>query len=313
MSYAKRWCDYDQCCEFEPRSWNQVYCYDVEKCGGCSRKAENERRRVNEAALFEIPREYKTLKIPKTKDGYKIIIVNDTQIPFQDDKTLRAVEGFWNDFQPDLELYNGDILDFYNISDFSKNPTRRFKVQDELDATHQWLFNRANAVPSARRILIDGNHEDRLRRWLWKYGADIASLRDMTLDKLLDLEDLGVENIPYNSVVDFLGYRVEHGYKSSASKAYPVAVARWMAIATGSSGLCGHTHHFGTYSWTDAKGTHSYIENGCLCRLDLEYAPFPNWQQAFTYGVVKNNKVHLVPVMIYEDGFMTNGEWYSRR
>ncbi|KKL23405.1 hypothetical protein LCGC14_2425750, partial [marine sediment metagenome] len=115
------------------------------------------------------------------------------------------------------------------------------------------------------------------------------------------------------SVVDFLGYRIEHGYKTSASKAYPVNVSRYMAIATGSSGLCGHTHHFSTYAWTDASGSHSYIENGCLCRFDLEYAPFPNWQQAFCYGVVKNNKVHLVPIQIYPDGFRAEGEFYPRK
>ena len=309
MGYAKRFCNYDQCCEFEPRSWNQIYCVDCR----CKRKVENERKRADEVASFEKPREYTTLRIPKAPNGYKVLIVNDTQIPFQDVRTLEAVEKFWTDFQPDLELYNGDIMDFYSISTFDKNPSRRFRFQDEVDVTHKWLFGRCEANPKARRILIEGNHEDRIRRWLWKYGPDIAGLRALELENLLELEDLGIENIPYMSVVDLLGYRVEHGFKTSASKAYPINVSRFMAIATGSSGLCGHTHHFSTYAWTDASGGHSYIENGCLCRFDLEYAPFPNWQQAFTYGVVKNNKVHLVPILIYPDGFRAEGEWYPRR
>ena len=64
--------------------------------------------------------------------------------------------------------------------------------------------------------------------------------------------------------------------------------------------------------------THSYIVNGlvvhnCLCRFDLEFAPFPNWQQSFCYGMVKNNKVHLTPIHIYPDGFIANGEWYPRK
>ncbi len=531
----------------------------------CKRKVENERKRTDEVASFEKPREYTTLKIPKAPNGYKVLIVNDTQIPFQDVRTLEAVEKFWTDFQPDLELYNGDIMDFYcpvvgtkiltadlkwvrvenlkvgsklmsfdeqgaangggrkiregtvtrltfvsapvyrvelddgtvlrctgehkwlqlykgnvvwrrtvelyqqkearswqvpklirflpvweanddnylggffdgegtvssgpglsvaagqvpgnviegvksrlveqgfnfgvtthdrsaenyqdmehvtlqggyadtlrflgvtqpkrliekkahfgqrlqqmdaveivsieldgehmiaqlsvdpptyfaegfgahnSISTFDKNPSRRFRFQDEVDVTHKWLFGRCEANPKARRILIEGNHEDRIRRWLWKYGPDIAGLRALELENLLELEDLGIENIPYMSVVDLLGYRVEHGFKTSASKAYPINISRFMAIATGSSGLCGHTHHFSTYAWTDASGGHSYIENGCLCRFDLEYAPFPNWQQAFTYGVVRNNKVHLVPILIYPDGFRAEGEWYPRR
>jgi len=262
---------------------------------------------------FDQPREFRELVIDEAPDGYRAIIVNDLQIPFQDKATVEAVSHFWDDFAPDLEVYNGDIFDFYNISSFDKNPTRRFKLQDELDESFGWMDSRAEANPNARRVFIEGNHEDRLRRFLWKFSSELSNLRALEFEELMHFEELGVENLKYMSVLDFLGYRIEHGYKSSASKAYPVNVSRYMAIATGSSGMCGHTHHFSTYAWTDANGSHSYIENGCLCLFNLEYAPFPNWQQAFTYGVVKNNKVHLVPVQIYPDGFRAEGEFYPRR
>ena len=105
----------------------------------------------------------------------------------------------------------------------------------------------------------------------------------------------------------------EVGYKTAMSKAYPVDVARWMAVATGSSGLCGHVHRFGHYAWRDARGSHSYIVNGCVSKLSLEYAADPNWQHAFTYGVVHQNKVHLTPVQVYPHGFRAEGEFYPRR
>jgi len=276
------------------------------------RKAENDRKRLDEANLFDDPREFKTLNIRSAPDGYRVIIINDTQRPFHDKRTLEAVEHFWDDLKPQLEVYNGDIADLYTISDFNKNPSRRFTLADELADTRGWLEARAEANPDARRVFIEGNHEDRLRRWLWK-NAELAGLPELALERLLGLEDVGAEVLPYMSVLDFLGFRIEHGFKTTASKAYPTSVARWMAHATASSGLCGHTHHFGIYSWTDAKGSHSYIENGCLCRKNLEYAPFPNWQSAFTYGIVQRNKVHLFPTQIYEDGFFANGEFYPRR
>lgn len=301
-------CTFDGCHEFEPVTPNQIYCSQCH----CARKARNARRRVDEEEKFEQPRLFRELHIPKAPNGFKIIVVNDIQIPFEDRRTLRAVEHFWDDFKPDLEVYNGDIFDFYMLSTFDKNPSRRFRLQDELDAARRWLFNRATANPNARRIEDDGNHEDRLRRWLWKFGEELQGLRALRLEALLGLDEVGVEHLDYGSVVDFLGYRIEHGYKASASRAYPINVSRYMATATGSSGLCGHSHHFSTYSWTDARGSHSYIENGCLCRFDMEYAAFPNWQQAFTYGVVYNNKVHLVPVQVYSDGFRAEGEFYRR-
>jgi len=304
----KRRCAWDGCCEFVPHSWNHYYCREC----GCKRKAENAARRQNDDAKFEQPREFKELPIRSAPDGYKVLIINDLHRPFHDVASLTAIEHFWADFKPDLEIYNGDIADFYCISNYDKNPSRRFHLQDEMDDTAAWLERRAKANPSARRIFIDGNHEDRLRRWLWRHGTEVSSLRALTVEEQLKLKDSGFEHLDYMSVVNLLSFRIEHGYKATASKAYPVNVSRWMAIATGSSGLCGHTHHHSKYSWTDSRGSHSYIENGCVCRLDMDYAPFPNWQHGFCTGVVHRNKIHLSPVLIYPDGFRAENEFYER-
>ncbi len=267
-----------------------------------------------DAKKFERPREFSELIIDDVPDGYKMLVVNDTQIPFQDHKTLRAVHKFWNDFQPDLEVYNGDIIDMYSVSSFDKNPTRAFKLQDELDDTYEWLFSRAEANPNARRIFIEGNHEDRLRRFLWKEATDLSSLRVLNFEELMRFKELGMEDLTYMSVLDFLGFRIQHGWKASGgSTPWPINVGRFMAQKEGSSGLCGHTHRASIYCWTTSRGSHSYVENGCLCRFDLEFAPFPNWQQAFSYGEVKNGKVHTKLVQIYPDGFIANGEFYPRK
>jgi hypothetical protein len=301
-----RQCEFEGCAEtFFSTSPHRRYCD--------RHLDENLRRRERHDALFETPREFSEVKIRDVPDGTKILIVNDTQRPFHDTKTLAGVERFWNDFAPDIEIYNGDITDFYECSIFDKNPSRRFHLQDELDDTHRWLAGRAEKNPKAQRIFIEGNHEDRLRRWLWRFGKELSALRALDVAELLGFDELKIHGLKYMSVVDFLGYRIEHGYKASQSKAYPINISRYMAIATGSSGLCGHSHHFSMYAWTDASGSHSYVENGCLCRFDLEYAPFPNWQQAFTYGVVAKGKVHLVPVQIYRDGFRAEGEFYPRK
>lgn len=300
-----RTCVFPDCdTPFETTSHNRKY---------CDTHSNNRIRTYEQKALqFESPREFVELKITSVPEGTRVLIVNDLQRPFQDEATLEPVEKFWDDFSPDIEIYDGDIADFYDISTFDRNPSRRFQLQDELDDTRGWLTHRAERNPKARRLFIKGNHEDRLRRWLWKYGKELAALRALDVDQLLGFDELKIEGLEYMSVVDLLGYRIEHGYKTSASKAYPINVSRYMAIATGSSGLCAHTHHFSMYAWTDARGSHSYIENGCLCLFNLEYAPFPNWQQAFTYGVVAKGKLHLVPVQIYPDGFRAEGEFYPR-
>ena len=222
------------------------------------------------------------------------------------------MEHFWDDLKPDLEIYGGDIHDLYTISPFDKNPSRVFSLQDELDIVRGWLEKRAKRHPNAKRIFLEGNHEDRLRRWLWRHGPELSSLRALDVEELLGLKELGFQHLTYRSVVDVLGCRIEHGYRASKSAAYPMNVAQLMARATNSSGLCHHTHRVNIVHWTDARGTHSYRESGCLCRMDLEFAPFPNWQHSISFGHVHYNKLHLTTVPIYEDGFRAEGEFYPR-
>ena len=303
-----RKCAYDDCCEFEPVSWNHIYCT---RCG-CRRKLATDVARVDKESQFEQPLEYQELNIRSAPDGFKVLIINDLHRPFHDRKTLTCIENFWNELKPDLEFYNGDIGDLYCISQYDKNPSRKNSLQDEFDDQRGWLEHRVKKNPGARKVYDPGNHGDRARRWLWKFGPEMSSLRSNDLSEQLGLKEMDFEVINYGSVVNFLSFRMEHGYKTTASKAYPLNTSRWMAIATGSSGLCGHTHRFSHYAWTDSRGSHSYIENGCVCMLGMEYAPFPNWQHAFTWGVVYQNKIHLRPTLIYPDGFYADGEFYRR-
>jgi hypothetical protein len=46
-------------------------------------------------------------------------------------------------------------------------------------------------------------------------------------------------------------------------------VARLMGLSTQSSGVCGHSHGLNTFRWRDARGSHSYREGGCLCKMNL--------------------------------------------
>ena len=307
-------CAYPGCdCVFETTNAAQRYCKCPEH--DCTRKARigADRKRQDSSDLFEQPLEFKTLSLKRLPDGFSILIVGDTHIPFQDGPTLACVEKFWDNFKPDLEIYNGDCTDFYSISPFDQNPSRLFSLQDELDMVRGWLAKRAIRNASAKRIYIEGNHEDRLRRWLWRHGPDLQSLRALDVGELLGLNELGFAHLTYMSAVDVLGFVVEHGYKASKTRSvYRMNVAKLMAQEKGTSGLCNHTHGLGTYYWTDLRGTHSYRENGSLCRQDLEYAPNPPWQWGFTYGVVHKNKLHLTTVPIYEDGMRCEGEFYPR-
>jgi hypothetical protein len=233
----------------------------------CTRKARTEYQRNRDAApdLFEQPLEFKTLSFKRLPDGFTVIIVGDLHIPFACAATIECVERFWNDLKPDLEIVH-EVADFYAISPFDTNPSRIGKLKDEIKLGRDWLEKRANKNPAAKRVFMEGNHEDRFRRWLWRHGEDLAGLEGLTVEEQFKLKELGYEHLTYRSVTDVLGCRIEHGYRASRSAAMPQNVAQLMARATNSSGVCGHTHRINAVHWTDARGSHSYRESGCLCR-----------------------------------------------
>lgn len=249
-------------------------------------------------------------KVVPVKAGDRLVVFNDCQVPFHDYATLKAIENFMIDFEPTAIINAGDFLDFYHLSDFDKNPSRvkGSGLQDELDIGRTLLTRWGDQNPKARKILIQGNHEDRLRRFIWRHPG-VAGLRDLDLARLLRVEDEW-EVLPYKSLVQYGSLLIEHGDLVRQHSAY---TAKAMFEKRGQSGIVGHTHRFGVYSRTDATNDYIYVENGCTCRLDPEYAPYPNWQQSFTYTIAHGPKsLQVVPVPITNKGFRAEGRWYAR-
>jgi UDP-2,3-diacylglucosamine pyrophosphatase LpxH len=250
---------------------------------------------------------FERLQLP-VRDGDRFVVMNDIHFPFQDDATLECLDSFLDDLDPSIIILNGDINDFYEVSRFDKNPRRSFSLQDELDMSTRFKERLAKRYPTAHRVLIDGNHEDRLRQWLWAH-PQIASLRALNLDDLLSAGD-AFKRLSYGSQVQISHLLIEHGQLARQGSAMS---ARAMYAKRGMSGIMGHTHRFGTISRRDMRGQHIYIENGCLCGLDPEYEPCPDWTQGFTYGFIRNGSVHVNPTRILEDGFYAGTRRYKRR
>lgn len=265
------------------------------------------RASLTKSAIFLRESRFENVVIDSAPNGYRVVIFGDLHRPFHDKKTVRGVSDFMRFLEPNLIIEDGDGQDFYELSQFDKNPQRQHSLQDELDIGRAMLGGWHRDHPNARKIYIGGNHEDRLRRWLWRYGH-LHSLRSLRLEELLDIKDTW-EYYAYGSTVNFLGFLVEHGQRVRSAAG---ASARAMYEFRGSSGLCGHTHRFGVFTRRDSRGTHSYIENGCLCSLEAVYTPQPDWHQAFTYGFAQDGRFHWVAVPIYRDGFRAEGKWWGR-
>lgn len=282
-----------------------------------------ESRREQMEQLFHGYTNVEPIYITSAKEGARVVIASDFQIPFEErwliggtQKKYGAWEAFLTDYDPDIVMLNGDIHDAYPLSTFDKSPSRRFNLRDEKKFTINELETINKAAPRARKILINGNHEDRLWRALVQLSQkdirafeifDAQGFQDFNTASFLHLNDLGWEWQPYKGWVDYLGFVVTHGDMVGAESA---DTAKKMFVKWHSSGASGHTHRLGSYYHTGSGGkSHVWHEIGCMCRLDLEYVSGggPNWQQGFMVGQVSNGLFHSQLIPVFDNRFIVPG------
>ena len=140
---------------FTPSVANQVYCMPSHR-----RVAETERRtrkgKVHSITGAPMPQ---GLNIPTAKEGEKIVILGCMHYPFEDMRSVAAVDRFLKDFQPDVFVYAGDTLDSFELSKFSRSPLKKTTYGDDLRSTKVKLYNRKNLMPDTTFYWEDGNHE----------------------------------------------------------------------------------------------------------------------------------------------------------
>lgn len=245
------------------------------------------------------------------KEWLTAFLYGDSHHPFQDERALAVVRSIAEDSQPDVLVHMGDLVDCYSISAFDRNPERMQSLQQEIDSARSHLLHMREAVPAARFVLLEGNHEDRLRRLIWKLEGParmLTSLRAfqeaLSWPNLLQLGGLGIEFYPYgreqtraNILPKFI---LKHGNVVRKWSGW-TAKAEWERY--GKSGASGHTHRKGVFYHKKHDGNTVWIEVGCTCDLDQEYAPDPDWQQGC--ALIHFNKA--TGAFAIEDVYIHNG------
>lgn len=223
------------------------------------------------------------------------VILSDLQIPFQDQPVIDLVVSFIQDLKPYGIILNGDIIDAYQLSEFSKDPLEAATIRSEQRQAGR-LMSRLSRV-GTERWWVGGNHEDRLRRYLWNHAPKFAGLSELTFPSLFHLGDYGFKWKEYGAHIDLGKLMVTHG--SMVSKHSGQSGKSHME-KYGTSILIGHTHRLGVYYKRDVRGVHAAYENGCLCRLDPEYDQHPNWQAGFSVCHVAEGgmfNVQQIPIL----------------
>lgn len=228
------------------------------------------------------------------------IVFSDIHAPFHDRNAIALAAKVAKWWQPDVAIYNGDDLDFYQLSRFDKNPARTWRTQDEIDIWHIECVAPINAALGhrCRKIKLPGNHEDRLRRKLWA-NPDLFGLRSLELPELLQLAQYGIE---YAELRVRLGnvLEVSHGTRVARWAGYTARSEqelRRFAIDT----ITGHVHRAGRFTTRVGNRHSTGYEAPCMCSLDPEYMTDPDWAQGITLFQTAGNRVHVQQVLFTLD------------
>lgn len=241
----------------------------------------------------------------------KTLIVSDLHIPFHDDAALDVVYSIMRDIKFDNFVVNGDLIDGWELSRFSKDPRNKVSFGDEIEVASSILKEFSN-LTNGKKYFIVGNHDWRFEKYLIDEAPGLISLPYLNLNNLLELDKYGFQeiNMGKESYVDINGVLVGHFNKVSKHSAY---TAKNLVEQYGKSVVQGHVHRLGVHYKTVNGKTLVGVEGGCLCRLDPLYMILPNWQQGITIMTSDGENNWIEPVHINNGVAVYGGVYYGRK
>jgi hypothetical protein len=235
----------------------------------------------------------------------KVIFATDAHVPYEDKWAVELAQKIGEDFNPDLRVSGSDGLDFYKLSRFDKDPARGkgFTLQDEIFQWQRMEQAWNEACPNAGAKYILGNHEIRLRKYIWNQAPELASLEGLDFANILALDALGIEyedfnNESNNQEITVGCLAIKHGSAARKHSGWSVKSElenEFYAVNI----LSGHCHRGAQVYVTSRRGVVKGVEGFCLCDLHPSYVAGrnPNWQQGIVLAEVSDETVdfELIP------------------
>ncbi|AHG23838.1 metallo-phosphoesterase [Mycobacterium phage EagleEye] len=249
----------------------------------------------------------------------RIVVVSDTQIPFDDRKALAAVVSFIGSWQPDEVIHIGDLMDFPSPSRWTKGTKEEFsqRIKPDSEQAKRRFLEPLRMVYDGTIGIHKGNHDTRPVDYLHQYAPALVEFQEQfELENLLDFDGFGVSVLPEVYKVA-PGWLTTHGHRGGirlTQKAGDTALNA--AVRFNASVVMGHTHRMGLKHDTKGYGGKATkvlwgMEVGNLMNPALATylkGSMPNWQQGF--GLLTVDGAHVKPELVPIDNgrFTVDGE-----
>ena len=230
-----------------------------------------------------------------------VLIVPDTHRPFHDVKAWALFMRCARQLQPKHLVIIGDFADCYAVNEHAKDPDMVSIFQEEIDDVMNGL-DQLDALGARHKYYIEGNHEDRIARYVSKH-PELKGV--LTTQRLFKLTERGWHFTPYK----------QHTNIGKVWFTHDVGVASRTAIFRSldlyqHSVVTGHTHRLmyvveGTALGNEPKVAASFGWLGDVERIDYMHRAKARASWALGFGVgtynPKTGFMYLTPVPILPD------------
>lgn len=225
----------------------------------------------------------RTSRLWKKGETAKIIVVSDMHAPYHDERSVDLCLETVQKVKPTHVVFIGDGVDAYPVSSYPKHPRRKLAIEDEIGIANGVLESFEQAMPTkCSGIYVEGNHENRLKRYLVNTAPELFGICPSMYD-LLKIDDRGWRWVDYGDAIKLGDVTFTHDVGRCGKSAVMQSLADW-----GASLVIGHTHRLGV-SWagtTSGSERHFCMSVGWLGSYDkIDYRSKAlskrEWQHGF--------------------------------
>jgi predicted phosphodiesterase len=241
--------------------------------------------------IEKIPNGIVDYKSPFKIKGERILVINDTHIPYHYKKGLELAVEYGVKKEVDTIVLNGDFLDMYQISRFDRSPDKR-PVSVEIQTGLRVLEYIRKKYPDQNIVFVEGNHEERLSKYVNK-NSELFGIPEIELRSLLKLDDFGIEFINEKRFLKAGELIICHGHELGLSTG-GVNPARSTLLKTFSNCLFGHFHKTSEYITSKLDGSLLGCWSvGHLSDPHPKYMPVNMWNWGFAFVEVKGKEFEV--------------------
>ncbi len=222
-----------------------------------------------------------------------IYVLGDLHIPHHDPSCVQRILRDCRKEKPKHIVLLGDVVDFYCVRTYLKNPAQMLTLKQEIDVCQQFLQRLRQAAPDSYIYYCQGNHEIRLQKFLWECAPQLTTL-DLDIPSLLDLKHYGIHYEQAISGVNIGTYWFTHGCYARRNPGH--SVLEYLQ-RTARNTVIGHCHRLAVVTYSIGNKLLIGGEAGCLTKPDYhDYVKIsdPNW--GLGYLVIPDARIPRIEI-----------------